>query len=84
MKDGDEVYIMMTNKSPEWRRKNKNRLFCAALSQMFQTNAGMCCQLAAVGVMEKNIVRYISSYPGNHLGPLRAAVSTGIHFSPEQ
>lgn len=64
--------------------EEQNRLFCTAISQMFLANAGMCCQLAAVGVMEKNIVRCISSYLGNHLGPLGAAVSTGIHFSPEQ
>lgn len=44
--------------------EEQNRLFCAALSQMFLTNAGMCCQLAAVGVMEKKIVHCISSYPG--------------------
>lgn len=60
--------------------EEQNRQFCTASSQMSLTNAGMCCQLAAVGVMEKNIVRCISSYLGNHLGPLRAAVSTGIHF----
>lgn len=64
--------------------EEQNRLFCTALSQMFLTNAGMRCQLAAVGVMERNIVRCISTYPGNHLSPLRAAVSTGIHFRPEQ
>lgn len=68
----------------ETEEEEQSRLFCAALSRMFLTNEGMCCQLAAVGVMEEKRARCIGAYPGNHLGPVRGAVTTGIHFSLEQ